>query len=172
MKKDKRQSKKDVAAAEPHRGRAKEQQVIQQVWLLAEPVCHAEGMELIQVEYQREPAGRILRLYVDKPEGIKLDDCVGISRQLSDILDVHLEDVGPYNLEVSSPGPDRPLARKRDFDKFKGSLVKIKTVQPLNGRKNYKGVLLGISDDVISLDIAGQIMTINYADISKTHLIE
>jgi ribosome maturation factor RimP len=169
---DKRQSKKEVGTAEPHRGRAKEQQVIQRVWLLAEPVCHAEGFELIQVEYQRESAGRILRLYVDKPEGIKLDDCVGISRQLSDILDVHLEDVGPYNLEVSSPGPDRPLARKRDFDKFKGSLVKIKTVQPLNGRKNYKGVLLGISDDVISLEIAGQIMAINYADISKARLIE
>ena len=173
MKKDKRQSKKRVGPAEePHQGRAKERKVVKQVWLLAEPVCDSEGLELIQVEYQRESAGRILRLYVDKPEGIKLDDCVEISRQLSDILDVHLEDVGPYNLEVTSPGPERPLARKRDFGKFKGSRVRIKTIQPLNGRKNYKGILLGFSDDVVSLEIDGQIMAIDYANISKAHLIE
>ncbi len=172
MKKDKRQSKKRVGSAEPHQGQAKEKKVIQQVWLLAEPVCNSEGLELIQVEYQRESAGRILRLYVDKPEGIRLDDCVEISRQLNDILDVHLEDVGPYNLEVSSPGPERPLGRKRDFNQFKGSRVRIKTIQPLNGRKNYKGVLLGFSDDMVSLEIAGQIMAINYANILKAHLIE
>ncbi|MDJ0815534.1 MAG: ribosome maturation factor RimP [Desulfobacterales bacterium] len=150
----------------------KEQDVIRRVWALAEPICDSEGLELIQVEYQRESAGRILRVWVDKPGGIRLDDCVEVSRQLSDTLDVHLEDIGPYNLEVTSPGPERPLARKYDFDRFKGKRVKIKTFQPLDGRKNFTGVLLGISNDVVSLDIDGQFVAIAYVDISKARLIE
>ena len=78
-------------------------------------------LELIQVEYQRESNGRILRLYVDKPDGIIIDDCIAVSRQMGDILDVHLEDVGPYSLEVTSPGLERPLARKQDFANLKAA---------------------------------------------------
>ena len=172
MKKNKRHSKREVESGDLRRGRANEQKVIKQIWSLAEPLCQSEGLELVQVEYQRESAGRILRLYVDKPGGIKLDDCVGVSRQMSDILDVNLADVGPYSLEVTSPGPERPLAKKRDFAKFKGKQAKIKTYQPLNGRKNFNGVLLGISDDVVSLQVDEKIITIAYADISKARLSE
>ncbi len=172
MKKNKRHSKRKVAPEDLHRGRAKEQKVISRIWSLAEPLCESEGLELIQVEYQRESAGRILRLYVDKPDGIKLDDCVGVSRQMSDILDVNLEDVGPYSLEVTSPGPERPLAKKEDFDKFKGNRVKIKTYQPLNGRKNFTGVLLGLTGDEVSLQVDEQTLTLAVADISKARLIE
>ena len=172
MKKNKRHTRRDVASRSPQRGRVNEQKIIRQVWSLAEPLCESEGLELIQVEYQRESAGRILRLYVDKPGGIKLDDCVGISRQMGDILDVNLEDVGPFNLEVTSPGLGRPLAKKQDFDKFKGNRATIKTYQPLNGRKNFKGVLLGISGDAVSLQIDEHIITIAYADISKARLSE
>ncbi|KGM44507.1 hypothetical protein JY97_00320 [Alkalispirochaeta odontotermitis] len=146
--------------------------MIQQVWSLAEPLCSSEGLELIQVEYQRESAGRILRLYVDKPDGIKLEDCVGVSRQMSDILDVNLADVGPYSLEVTSPGPERPLAKKEDFDRFKGNRAKLKTYLPINGRKNFTGVLLGITGDEVSLQIDEQIITIGFTDISKARLIE
>jgi ribosome maturation factor RimP len=171
VKKNKRRAKSKVEPKELDRTRAKEQKVIQQVWSLAEPLCSAEGLELIQVEYQRESAGRVLRLYVDKPEGIKLDDCVGVSRQMSDILDVKLTDVGPYSLEVTSPGPERPLAKKEDFDKFKGSRAKIKTYRPINGRKNFTGVLLGVSRDEVSLQINEQITTIGFTDISKARLL-
>jgi ribosome maturation factor RimP len=163
--------KADVSGA-PDKKRLKEQEVIRQVWTLAEPVCISEGLELIQVEYQRESTGRILRLFVDKSGGVKLDDCVVVSRQLNDILDVHLEAVGPYNLEVTSPGPERPLARKYDFDKFKGHRSKIKTIQPLDGRRNFTGMLLGISADVVSLEVDGQVVAIDYANISKARLIE
>jgi ribosome maturation factor RimP len=172
VKKNKRHSKRKVATKDLHQGRAKKQKVISRIWSLAEPLCESEGLELVQVEYQRESAGRILRLYVDKPDGIKLDDCVGVSRQLGDILDVNLEDVGPYSLEVTSPGPERPLAKKEDFDKFKGNRVKIKTYQPLNGRKNYTGVLLGIIGDEVSLQVDEQTITLAVADISKACLIE
>jgi ribosome maturation factor RimP len=172
VKRNKRHIKKEAGSKGPHQGRTDEQKIIKRVWSLAEPVCESEGLELIQVEYQRESAGRILRLYVDKPGGINLDDCVGISRQVSDILDVDLDDVGPYSLEVTSPGPERPLARKQDFARFKGSRAKIKTSQPLNGRKNFTGVLLDITDDHVRLQLEAQIVTIGYADISKAHLIE
>ncbi len=156
----------------PQQGRAQEQKVIAQVWTLAEPVCESEGLELIQVEYQRESTGRILRLYIDKPEGVKLDDCAGVSRQLSDILDVHLEDVGPYSLEVTSPGPRRPLAKMHDFDKFKGRRAQIKTFQPLGGRKNFTGVLLGTNGDEVSLQIDEQTVRIDHASISRARLVE
>lgn len=172
MKKSNGQYKRGAGPGDPRQGREKEQKVIDRVWSLAQPLCEAEGLELIQVEYQRESAGRVLRMYVDKPGGIRLDDCVGVSRQISDILDVNLEDVGPYSLEVTSPGPERPLAKKQDFDKFKGSRAKIKTYQPLNGQKNFTGVLLGISGDAVSLQIGEQVITIAYADISKARLIE
>lgn len=172
VKKNKRHRKRKVAPRDLRQGRANEQKVVRQIWSLAEPLCESEGLELIQVEYQRESAGRILRLYVDKPGGIQLDDCVGVSRQMSDILDVNLAAVGPYSLEVTSPGPERPLAKKQDFEKFKGNRAKIKIYQPLNGRKNFTGILLGIAGDEVSLQIDGQIITIAYADISKARLIE
>jgi len=88
------------------------------------------------------------------------------------MLDVNLEDAGPYSLEVTSPGPERPLAKKEDFDKFKGNRVKIKTYQPLNGRKNFSGVLLGITGDQVSLQVEEQTVTLAVADISKARLIE
>ena len=172
MKKNKRRRKNKTESKNLDRSRANEQKVIQQVWSLAEPLCSSEGLELIQVEYQRESAGRILRLYVDKPDGIKLDDCIGVSRQMSDILDVNLADVGPYSLEVTSPGPERPLAKREDFDKFKGNRAKLKTYRPINGRKNYTGVLLGITGDEVSLQIDEQIITIGFKDISKARLTE
>jgi len=172
VKKNKRRRKNKTESKNLDRSRANEQKVIQQVWSLAEPLCSSEGLELIQVEYQRESAGRILRLYVDKPDGIKLDDCIGVSRQMSDILDVNLADVGPYSLEVTSPGPERPLAKREDFDKFKGNRAKLKTYRPINGRKNYTGVLLGITGDEVSLQIDEQIITIGFKDISKARLTE
>jgi ribosome maturation factor RimP len=172
VKKNKRHSKRKVESGDLRQARANEQKVIKQIWSLAEPLCESEGLELIQVEYQRESAGRILRLYVDKPDGIKLDDCVGVSRQMSDILDVNLEDVGTYSLEVTSPGPERPLAKKDDFDKFKGKRAKIKTYLPLNGQNNFTGVLLGITGDEVSLQIDELTITIAFNDISKARLIE
>jgi len=172
VKKNKRHRKRKDESRDLRQERANEQKVIKQTWSLAEPLCESEGLELIQVEYQREPAGRILRLYVDKPGGIGIDDCIAVSRQLGDILDVNLEDVGPYSLEVTSPGPERPLAKKEDFDKFKGNRAKIKTYQPLNGRKNFTGVILGITGDELNLQIDEKIITIAYTDISKARLTE
>ena len=172
MKKKNHRHNKESGTKESRRPKVNEKKVIQRVWALAETLCESEGLELIQVEYQRESAGRILRLYIDKPGGINLDDCVGVSRQMGDILDVHLQEAGPYNLEVTSPGPERPLVKQQDFERFKGSRVKIKTNQLLNGQKNFSGVLLGISDDQVKLQIGEQTINLTYADISKARLVE
>jgi len=139
---------------------------------LLDPLCEAEGMELVHIECQREAGGRILRLYIDKPGGVTLDDCIHISRQSSDMIDVYLEDTGPFNLEVSSPGQNRPLGKKRDFNRFKGNRVNIRTDSSVSGQKKINGVLLGISEDVVKVSINDQIGDIPYSEIVKARLAD
>ena len=112
-----------------------------------------------------------MRLYIDKPGGITMDDCVNVSRQMNDLLDVHLDEIGPYNLEVTSPGPDRPLAKKQDFERFKGNPAKIRTIRPYEGQKNFKGVLMGLSGAQVKLLVGEETVQILLRDISKASLI-
>jgi ribosome maturation factor RimP len=141
------------------------------VWRLADPLCQAEGVELVQVEYQREHGGLTLRIYLDKPGGITLDDCADISRQLGDLLDVSLDLPAPYRLEVSSPGLQRPLGKLSDFERFKGCRAKVKTTRPLNGQKNFSGILNGVSGLEVQLTLDKGPVTIALSDIAKAHLI-
>ncbi len=151
----------------------REKQIVDKVWGLAENLCESEQIELVYVLFQREPAGRILRVYIDKPGGVGLNDCVHFSRQLSDILDVYLETEAPYNLEVSSPGTDRPLGRLQDFERFKGNMVKIKSARAIDGQKNFKGVLLGVMDENIKVQAHNnKNVEIPFADIVKARLVD
>ncbi len=149
----------------------KQKEVIVRVQSLAEPLCDSEGMELVHTEYQRETGGGTLRLYIDKPGGIRLDDCVNISRQLRDLMDVYFDEDFLYNLEVSSPGLNRPLGKKDDFERFKGKTVVIKTWQPLDGKKKFKGVLMGLQEDTVKLLIGEKTMMICFDSISRSHLV-
>lgn len=138
---------------------------------LATQLCDSLALEMVHVEYRREPQGLVLRVYIDKPGGVTLDDCSAVSRELSDLLDVHLEtDVG-YNLEVSSPGVDRPLGKQDDYERFSGERVRLKTVRPVNDQKNFTGVLMGISDGMVRLKIDDRIVTIPYAEIGSGRLV-
>ncbi len=148
-----------------------DRQVAVRVSRLAEPVCREEGLELVYVQYRRESHGRVLRLFIDKSGGVSLDDCTRVSRQLSDLLDVNLEDIGPYHLEVSSPGTDRPLGKPEDFERFQGHRASIRTLQPINGRKNFKGVLKGISADGVCLACGNDEMAIPLEKISIARLV-
>ena len=139
---------------------------------LAEPVCESEGMELILVEYVPEKGGKTLRLYIDKPGGITLDDCAFVSHQVGDILDVNLEGSGSYNLEVSSPGPERPLAKIDDFERFEGNIIKIKTSRPIDGQKKFKGILSGIFEGVVTLSIENKTVAIPFQDITRARLVK
>jgi ribosome maturation factor RimP len=145
--------------------------IVTQVWHLAEPLCRSEGLILVFVEYQRETSGLILRLYLDKSGGVTLDDCANVSRQLSDLLDVRLETDSKYRLEVSSPGMQRPLGRLSDFEQFKGEKVKIKSRRPVNGQKNFTGILDGTSEQSIRILVDSQAVSIALDDIKRANLI-
>lgn len=146
--------------------------VVATVEKIAGPLCRAEGMELVHVEYQYESGGLILRVYVDKPGRVTLDDCVLISRQLNDLLDIHLEGGKTYNLEVSSPGSDRPLSKLEDYERFKGEVARIKTIESLDGIRNFKGVLMGTSDEHIHIMVENRVFSIPYKGIQKARLVD
>lgn len=147
-----------------------EEKILALVKDLIEPLCETEGMELVHLEFQREAGGRILRLYIDKPGGVTLEDCVYISRQSGDLLDVYLDKMGPYSLEVSSPGVRRPLGKKVDFERYKGNQAQIRTASPIDGQKNFKGIILGISDELVKLSLHDKIVDIPYQEITRAHL--
>jgi ribosome maturation factor RimP len=173
MKTKRRKSKTNFRDTRSRRsGSKKEKDIIKQVETLAEPLCDSEGLELVHVEYQRESAGRILRLYIDRAGGVALDDCVNVSRQLNDLLDVYLDEIGSYNLEVSSPGPERPLSKPQDYERFKGCRAKIRTRQPINDQKNFTGIILGAAADQIKLSLNEKTVVIPYGNISKARLVD
>ncbi len=170
MRRKKRHSYKNQKKKKTVSPESKEK-IIARVKELTEPLCESEGMELVHVEYQRESAGRILRIYIDRPGGIRIDDCKVISRQLSDLLDVCIEIDEAFSLEVTSPGLDRPLSKKEDFERFKGNIAKIRIKTPVNGQKNFKGVLIGISDEIVILKSNDKIISINFQDINNARLV-
>jgi ribosome maturation factor RimP len=145
--------------------------IISMVEALTIPLCESEAMELVHIEYQSERGGKILRVYIDKEGGVTLDDCVLISRQLGDLLDVNLEGAGKYNLEVSSPGPDRPLGKFQDFDRFKHCMAKLRVKKPIEGRKNFTGILQGVVDEYVRIQIAEKAVNIPYQNISRARLV-
>ena len=173
MKTKRRSSRKNKSDPRNERsGSKREKHIINQVEALAEPLCASENLELVHIEYQREAGGRILRVYIDRPGGVALDDCVNVSRQLNDLLDVNLDDIGPYNLELTSPGPERPLSKLQDYERFKGRLAKIRTLQPINGQKNFTGIILGLIAERVSLSLNEKTVVIPFGDISKAWLVE
>ena len=153
-------------------GSQKEKTIIKQVEALANPLCESEGLELVHVEYQRESRGRILRLYIDRPPKVTLDDCINVSRQLNDLLDVNLADIGPYNLEVTSPGPERPLSKLRDFERFKGHRAKIRTIEPIDGQKNFTGIISEVSVEQINLSSNEETVVIAFNNVSRARLAD
>ncbi|MGI6144196.1 MAG: ribosome maturation factor RimP [Peptococcia bacterium] len=108
---------------------------------LAEPVVVQNGMELVDVEFVKEGANHYLRLFIDKDGGVDLDDCEKISRIVSDLLDQEDPIDKAYFLEVSSPGLDRPLKKVKDFQKYEGHQVIVKTFSAFEGRKKHRGKL-------------------------------
>jgi ribosome maturation factor RimP len=138
---------------------------------LLEPGVRALGFELVDVELSGQGHHAVLRVYIDGPEGVTVDDCADVSRQLSGILDV--EDPIPerYVLEVSSPGLDRPLARREDFERFVGEQVKVRTRRPLDGQRNFKGRLVAVQPEHIVLEVDEKKVSLGFDSIEKARLI-
>ena len=126
---------------------AVEQAVLEQ----AEPVARELGCEVVDVEYVSGPRGRVVRVYIDKPGGVSVEDCRSVSERLSNALDRDDPVPGPYRLEVSSPGLERPLRKEEDFRRFSGREVEIRTFSPLHGRRQFIGTLMGMEGGRIRL---------------------
>ncbi len=128
---------------------------------LVEPVVAAEGVELVDVELAGSRNRRTLRIFIDKPEGVTLDDCQNISVQVGALLDVDDPIDGSYTLEVSSPGLDRLLRTSRDFRRALGRLVRMELERPIEKRKGLKGRVTEVTEDAISLQTgAGELLSV------------
>ena len=119
---------------------------------LLEPAVAALGCELVGVEYHPSGKHSLLRVYIDKPEGVTVDDCSAVSYQVSGLLDVEDPVPGQYTLEVSSPGLDRPLFQARDFERFAGQQVKLRTRFPIDGQRNFRGLLRGLHEQQVVIE--------------------
>jgi ribosome maturation factor RimP len=137
---------------------------------VAQPLLADQEFELVHVECVTSNREKIVRLYMDKPGGVTLDDCVSVSRQLGDLIDIEVDGLGSYRLEVSSPGPNRPLIRKADFIRFEGKRVKIETHEALEGRKKFTGILEKTNDDSVMIAVDGNTLEIKGMMISSAML--
>ncbi|MCF8564791.1 ribosome maturation factor RimP [Alicyclobacillus tolerans] len=119
---------------------------------LALPIVEAEGLELVDVEYKKEGANWFLRVFIDKPDGVDIDDCSRVSEQLSERLDEVDPIPAAYFLEVSSPGAERPLKRPEDFLRAVGHSVHVTLYEPIDGQKTFEGILTAYEDDSLTLE--------------------
>lgn len=147
----------------------------EKIWELTEAILAAEGMELVEVECLRMPSRWLVRIYMDKEGGVTLHDCSEISHQLGDVLDVHDVPPGPYTLEVSSPGLDRPLVRDKDFLKYQGAAVDIRLEEKVAGIKHFKGRLVEFIEvdgqKLLIVDVSGTSYRIPRHMVVKAHLV-
>jgi ribosome maturation factor RimP len=135
---------------------------------VVEPVVAGMGYEL--VDLQASSGGRLLRLFIDKPGGIGVEDCAAVSRQLSRVFEV--EGVDYDRLEVSSPGLDRPLRKSGDFERFAGRKAELRMRTPgEGGRRKYIGVLRGAAEGRVSLELDGKVVALEIADLDRAKLV-
>ncbi|MFI5306485.1 MAG: ribosome maturation factor RimP [Polyangiales bacterium] len=151
---------------------------LQELRPLVEPVCAAHGLALVDLGFTTQH-GRVLQILIERPDqpdgrsGVSLADCQAVSRDLSTVLDVEGEALmlGSYRLEVSSPGLERPLVARRDYERFAGREVNLRTSHPVGGRRRLQGVLRGIEGDVVKVNVSGEELGVPLADIAKANLI-
>lgn len=146
-------------------------QVSEEMNDLIEPIVVGLGYECVGIECIAHPTQAVLRVYIDSEDGVALADCSKVSHQLSGALDVENPIRGNYQLEVSSPGLDRPLMKPEHFDRFKGHAIRVELMQPLDGRRKFKSMLLGLSGQDILLQEEEQIVKIPFEKIRMARLV-
>ena len=137
---------------------------------LIEPAVRALGYELVGIEHLSQGRHSLLRIYIDSPDGIGLEDCEKVSHQVSGVLDVEDPIHGQYDLEVSSPGLDRPLFSPEHFVKYAGSTVKVRLQTPIAGQRNLTGVLQGMRGTDVVIMENGVEHLLPHSAIAKAHL--
>lgn len=126
-------------------------EIVARVWEVASPVVVGEGLEVVDIEFQRESRGAVLRLFLDREGGVTVDDLARVSRQLSDVLDVHDAIAGDYVLECSSPGINRRLRLPEHFRRFLGERVRVRTLERPDGRRSFVGRLAAADEEGIEV---------------------
>ena len=134
---------------------------------LLEPTLASLGYELVEVEQLAH--GKLLRIFIDKEDGVSIDDCVLISNHLSKLLAV--ENIDYSRLEVSSPGMDRRLKKEADFYRFREERVKLKLRVALQGRRNFEGILLEVNNGKLKLEVEGKELEIELSNLEKARLV-
>lgn len=148
----------------------KNRKFLSTLWTMIEPVLEPDGIELVELEYFLSGGVWNLRLYIDAPNGVTLDDCAMVSRQIGALLDMEDPIDHHYNLEVSSPGINRVLRKLTDFERFSGRVARIKTTHKIGGRKNFVGILKGTQDATIIMEVDNNTIEISAENIEKAHL--
>ena len=145
--------------------------VINQVADLVEPILGEMGFELVDVEYLSKHGRWVLRLYVDKEGGLTIDDCARLSGEIGDLIDVKDVIKHGYVLEISSPGLNRPLKKERDFIWATGKRVKVRMVEPVNGRRNFTGYLENFEDGTLYVETEGSLVALPWIRVDKANLV-
>ena len=138
---------------------------------LLEPSIERLGYELADLEVKLGGRDGVLRIFIDHPDGIGLDDCETVSLAVSALLDVEDPLPGHYNLEVSSPGLDRKLTKVEHFQRFKGEILKVSMRFPIDGRKRFRGTLVSSDDENIVMEVDGESYSLPIATIDTARLV-
>ncbi|MCL4141618.1 UNVERIFIED_CONTAM: hypothetical protein GTU68_051747 [Idotea baltica] len=145
--------------------------VSDQIEALVETPIESLGYMLVGVEYIKNGQETVLRIYIDSDQGISIEDCERVSHQVNGILEVEDPISSAYSLEVSSPGFDRPLFKQRDFERFVGAQAKITMKLPIQGRRNFKGLLHGFNEGNILIEVDGEVYDLPITKLAKARLI-
>jgi len=137
---------------------------------LIEPVVEGLGYECVGVEYNPHPKHGLLRIFIDREQGVGMEDCTAVSHQVSGVLDVEDPIAGEYNLEVSSPGMERPLFKVEQFEQFIGHTAKVNLFKPVEGRRNITGLIEKVEGDNVYLQQDGQVYVVPFQTMSKARL--
>jgi len=146
-------------------------QAHENLYVLLEPVVMQLGFELAGIEYLSQGNGSMLRIYIDNEDGVNVDDCGLVSKQISALLDVEDTIREHYTLEVSSPGLDRLLFKKQHYERFVGSDVKVRLRMPLDGRRNFKGEIIACEGDDVIVEVDGEQYPLAIDNIDKARLV-
>jgi len=144
--------------------------VVGAITSLVMPILQEMDLELVDVLYRRESSGWVLRLVIDNEDGVTLENCTAVSREVSHLLDI--EDIleQAYNLEVSSPGLDRPLKSIGDFQRFTGRKAKVTTKEPIEGNQVFIGRINKVEDELITMEVDQQELRIPFFEVAKARL--
>ncbi len=144
---------------------------VQKLNEMLQPLVEDLGYEFVGLEYNSSPKHAVLRIYIDRNNGVGIEDCERVSREVAALLDVKDPIKSHYNLEVSSPGLDRPLFTPAHFSEFEGQEVSVNLLAPIHGRRKFQGLILAVKEHSVTIDQDGSDVALEFSNIVKARLV-